>query len=173
MENKILTKDNVEETEKDKPVDSPKVTENQPEDKKVKIGKAKKKIFIFLIILAVIGIIYGAYWLLYGRNYVKTDDAYVNGNQNVITSQVGGTITQIYIEDTQFVEKGQLLAVIDDTDYKIALENATANLGKAVRAYSSLYSNAAQTEDDVKVKESQLKKQKLILLWIELHIMLD
>lgn len=158
MENKILTKDNVEETEKDKPVDSPKVTENQPEDKKVKIGKAKKKIFIFLIILAVIGIIYGAYWLLYGRNYVKTDDAYVNGNQNVITSQVGGTITQIYIEDTQFVEKGQLLAVIDDTDYKIALENATANLGKAVRAYSSLYSNAAQTEDDVKVKESQLKK---------------
>ncbi|MDY4004620.1 MAG: HlyD family secretion protein, partial [Fusobacterium varium] len=92
MENKILTKDNVEETEKDKPVDSPKVTENQSEDKKVKIGKAKKKIFIFLIILAVIGIIYGAYWLLYGRNYVKTDDAYVNGNQNVITSQVGGTI---------------------------------------------------------------------------------
>ena len=51
MENKILTKDNVEETEKDKPVDSPKVTENQSEDKKVKIGKAKKKIFIFLIIL--------------------------------------------------------------------------------------------------------------------------
>ena len=44
MENKILTKDNVEETEKDKPVDSPKVTENQSEDKKVKIGKAKKKI---------------------------------------------------------------------------------------------------------------------------------
>ena len=89
---------------------------------------------------------------------MKTDDAYVNGNQNVITSQVEGTITQIYIEDTQFVEKGQLLAVLDDTDYKIALENAAASLGKAVRAYSNLSSDVAQAEDNVKVKESQLKK---------------
>ena len=146
MENKTITKDNVEETE------------NHSESPKIKKEKAIKKISIFLIILIILGAIYGAYWFLYGRNYVKTDDAYVNGNQNVITSQVEGTITQIYIEDTQFVEKGQLLAVLDDTDYKIALENAAASLGKAVRAYSNLSSDEAQAEDNVKVKESQLKK---------------
>lgn len=157
MENNTQTNNN-EETEKSKSSDSSKVAENQNEDQKIKRKKAIKKISIFLIILAVLGIIYGAYWLLYGRNYVKTDDAYVNGNQNIITSQVGGTVTQIYIEDTQFVEKGQLLAVLDDIDYKIALENAAASLGKAVRAYSNLSSDAAQSEDNVKVKESQLKK---------------
>ena len=146
MENKTITKDNVEETE------------NHSESSKIKKEKAIKKISIFLIILIILGAISGAYWFLYGRNYVKTDDAYVNGNQNVITSQVEGTITQIYIEDTQFVEKGQLLAVLDDTDYKIALENAAASLGKAVRAYSNLSSDVAQAEDNVKVKESQLKK---------------
>lgn len=146
MENKTITKDNVEETE------------NHSESPKIKKEKAIKKISIFLIILIILGAIYGAYWFLYGRNYVKTDDAYVNGNQNVITSQVEGTITQIYIEDTQFVEKGQLLAVLDDTDYKIALENAAASLGKAVRAYSNLSSDVAQAEDNVKVKECQLKK---------------
>lgn len=157
MENNTQTNNN-EETEKSKSSDSSKVAENQNKDQKIKRKKAIKKISIFLIILAVLGIIYGAYWLLYGRNYVKTDDAYVNGNQNIITSQVGGTITQIYIEDTQFVEKGQLLAVLDDIDYKIALENAAASLGKAVRAYSNLSSDVAQSEDNVKVKESQLKK---------------
>lgn len=157
MENNTQTNNN-EETEKSKSSDSSKVAENQNEDQKIKRKKAIKKISIFLIILAVLGIIYGAYWLLYGRNYVKTDDAYVNGNQNIITSQVGGTVTQIYIEDTQFVEKGQLLAVLDDIDYKIALENAAASLGKAVRAYSNLSSDVAQSEDNVKVKESQLKK---------------
>lgn len=157
MENNTQTNNN-EETEKSKPSDSSKVAENQNEDQKIKRKKAIKKISIFLIVLAVLGIIYGAYWVLYGRNYVKTDDAYVNGNQNIITSQVGGTVTQIYIEDTQFVEKGQLLAVLDDIDYKIALENAAASLGKAVRAYSNLSSDVAQSEDNVKVKESQLKK---------------
>lgn len=157
MENNTQINNN-EETEKNKPSDSSKVVENQSEDPKIKREKAIKKISIFLIILAILGIIYGAYWLLYGRNYVKTDDAYVNGNQNIITSQVGGTVTQIYIEDTQLVEKGQLLAVLDDTDYKIALENAAASLGKAVRAYSNLSSDVAQSEDNVKVKESQLKK---------------
>lgn len=157
MENNTQTNSN-EEAEKSNSSDSSKVVENQNEDQKIKRKKAIKKISIFLIILAVLGIIYGAYWLLYGRNYVKTDDAYVNGNQNIITSQVGGTVTQIYIEDTQFVEKGQLLAVLDDIDYKIALENAAASLGKAVRAYSNLSSDVAQSEDNVKVKKSQLKK---------------
>lgn len=157
MENNTQTNGN-EETEKSNSSDSSKVVENQNEDQKIKRKKAIKKISIFLIILTVLGIIYGAYWLLYGRNYVKTDDAYVNGNQNIITSQVGGTVTQIYIEDTQFVEKGQLLAVLDDIDYKIALENAAASLGKAVRAYSNLSSDVAQSEDNVKVKKSQLKK---------------
>lgn len=157
MENNTQTNSN-EEAEKSNSSDSSKVVENQNEDQKIKRKKAIKKISIFLIILAVLGIIYGAYWLLHGRNYVKTDDAYVNGNQNIITSQVGGTVTQIYIEDTQFVEKGQLLAVLDDIDYKIALENAAASLGKAVRAYSNLSSDVAQSEDNVKVKKSQLKK---------------
>lgn len=157
MENNTQTNSN-EEAEKSNSSDSSKVVENQNEDQKIKRKKAIKKISIFLIILAVLGMIYGAYWLLYGKNYVKTDDAYVNGNQNIITSQVGGTVTQIYIEDTQFVEKGQLLAVLDDIDYKIALENAAASLGKAVRAYSNLSSDVAQSEDNVKVKKSQLKK---------------
>lgn len=85
MENNTQTNSN-EEAEKSNSSDSSKVVENQNEDQKIKRKKAIKKISIFLIILAVLGIIYGAYWLLYGRNYVKTDDAYVNGNQNSIFS---------------------------------------------------------------------------------------
>lgn len=158
MENKALTKENIEETEKNKNDNSSKVIENNFNDQNIKKEKAKKKIFLFLTVLMAIGIIYGIYWVLYGKNFVETDDAYVNGNQNIITSQVGGTVTEIFIEDTQFVEKGQLLAVLDDVDYKIALENAAASLGKAVRVYSNLSSDVGQSEDNVKVKENQLKK---------------
>ena len=65
MENNTQTNSN-EEAEKSNSSDSSKVVENQNEDQKIKRKKAIKKISIFLIILAVLGIIYGAYWLLYG-----------------------------------------------------------------------------------------------------------
>ena len=89
------------------------------------------------------------------------DSAYVNGSQNIITSQVSGTINKLMVEDTQYVNKGDLLATVDDIDYRLALENATASLGKAIRYYSSLNSQVAQLQKDVIAKENRLKKAKI------------
>ncbi len=121
---------------------------------------ALKKIITFIICLVVIGVLFILYWALYGRTIEDTDDAYVNGSQNIITSQVSGTINKLMIEDTQYVNKGDLLATIDDIDYKLALENATASLGKAIRYYSALNSQVTQLQKDVIAKENTLKKAK-------------
>ena len=140
-----------------------KKNENIDEKNQIKNSNKKialKKIFIFIIYLVVIGVIFILYWFLYGRTIEDTDDAYVNGSQNIITSQVSGTINKLMIEDTQYVNKGDLLATIDDIDYKLALENATASLGKAIRYYSSLNSQVAQLQKDVIAKENTLKKAK-------------
>ena len=140
-----------------------KKNENIDEKNQIKNSNKKialKKIFIFIICLVVIGIIFILYWFLYGRTIEDTDDAYVNGSQNIITSQVSGTINKLMIEDTQYVNKGDLLATVDDIDYRLALENATASLGKAIRYYSSLNSQVAQLQKDVIAKENRLKKAK-------------
>ncbi|WP_302163213.1 HlyD family secretion protein [uncultured Fusobacterium sp.] len=140
-----------------------KKNENIDEKNQIKNSNKKialKKIFIFIICLVVIGIIFIFYWFLYGRTIEDTDDAYVNGSQNIITSQVSGTINKLMIEDTQYVNKGDLLATVDDIDYRLALENATASLGKAIRYYSSLNSQVAQLQKDVIAKENALKKAK-------------
>ena len=131
-------------------------------DKKEQDNKQRKKAFgkmsLFILILILIGVGYGAYWVFYGKRYVKTENAYVNSSQNVVTAQTAGRIKIIAAENTQEVQKGQLIASIDDTDYKIALENAAADLGKSVRAYFNLTSNAGQIEDELISRESQLKK---------------
>ncbi len=131
-------------------------------DKKEQDNKQKKKALgkmsLFILILILIGVGYGAYWVFYGKRYVKTENAYVNSSQNVVTAQTAGRIKIIAAENTQEVQKGQLIASIDDTDYKIALENAAADLGKSVRAYFNLTSNAGQIEDELISRESQLKK---------------
>lgn len=140
-----------------------KKNENIDEKNQIKNSNKKialKKIFIFIICLVVIGIIFILYWFLYGRTIEDTDDAYVNGSQNIITSQVSGTINKLMVEDTQYVNKGDLLATVDDIDYRLALENATASLGKAIRYYSSLNSQVAQLQKDVIAKENTLKKAK-------------
>lgn len=140
-----------------------KKNENIDEKNQIKNSNKKialKKIFIFIIYLVAIGVIFILYWFLYGRTIEDTDDAYVNGSQNIITSQVSGTINKLMVEDTQYVNKGDLLATIDDIDYRLALENATASLGKAIRYYSSLNSQVAQLQKDVIAKENTLKKAK-------------
>lgn len=129
-------------------------------DKKEQDNKQRKKALgkMSLFILILIGVGYGAYWVFYGKRYVKTENAYVNSSQNVVTAQTAGRIKIIAAENTQEVQKGQLIASIDDIDYKIALENAAADLGKSVRAYFNLTSNAGQIEDELISRESQLKK---------------
>ena len=140
-----------------------KKTENTNENNETKNSNKKialKKILTFIICLVVIGVLFILYWALYGRTIEDTDDAYVNGSQNIITSQVSGTINKLMIEDTQYVNKGDLLATVDDIDYKLALENATASLGKAIRYYSALSSQVTQLQKDVIAKENTLKKAK-------------
>lgn len=126
-----------------------------------KISTAKRKIILFLTTLIVIGACYTFYWFSYGQFIIKTEDAYITGNQNIVTSQVNGIIKAIYVENTQYINKGDLLAVIDDTNYKIALENAKANLGKTVRAYANLSTNVQTAQDAVTVKKIQLDKVKI------------
>lgn len=120
--------------------------------------ESKKKIYLVLIVSLGIGIAYLFYWLLIGRNYESTDNAYVNSSQTIVTSQVEGNITNLNIEDTQIVKEGDLLLEIDDTDYKINLEKATANLSKVIRSYSSLIKDVETSKANLIARESDMKK---------------
>ncbi len=138
-----------------------KIIENDKEKSEKKQENKKKalvRISIFIVIIAIIGVIFGIKWFTTGRWIQETDDAYVNGFQNTVTSQVDGRITELYVKDTQTVKEGELLAVIDDTDYKINFEKAEANLAKAVKTYYSLNSSVNQYTDVIKSMRSSLQK---------------
>ena len=59
---------------------------------------------------------------------VWTDDAYVTAHYATIAPQISGTINTVPVEDNQPVRAGELLATIDDRDYRSALANAEAIL---------------------------------------------
>jgi membrane fusion protein (multidrug efflux system) len=58
----------------------------------------------------------------------STDDAQIDGYVNPISSRIAGYITNVYVDDNQYVKAGTLLAQIDPTDYQVALGSAQATL---------------------------------------------
>lgn len=79
----------------------------------------------------------------YLDSYESTDDAQVDGHIVPISSRVGGTLAHVYVQDTQFVKAGQLLAEIDPRDNQAALDNARANLAQAVAQVDSARADSA------------------------------
>jgi membrane fusion protein (multidrug efflux system) len=85
------------------------------------------------------------YWSEASR-YVSTDNAYVNANQVEITAQVIGPVAKVYVRDQQHVAAGAPLFDIDDSNYRIALDRARAQLEMARQAMSQEGAGIASAE---------------------------
>lgn len=121
--------------------------------------KSRKKYFIvFLgIVLPVfIGLFF--YWDLVLSRQVNTDDAYVTGNMNAVSSQVNGSVTTINYTDTEFVRKGDIVIGLDKTDSIIAFNQAKNNLANTVREMRKLYVLDSQYLANVNAAKIQAKQ---------------
>ena len=76
------------------------------------------------------------YWTV-GRYLVSTDDAYVKADTTTIAPRVSGYIREVVIGDNEHVKAGQLLARIDDRDFRVALDQAKADVAAAQAAVAS------------------------------------
>jgi membrane fusion protein (multidrug efflux system) len=83
------------------------------------------------------GSYYGwGYWSV-GRFHVSTDDAYVQADNTTIAPKVSGYLSQAPVGDNESVKAGQILARIDDRDYKVALDQAKADVAAAKASIAS------------------------------------
>lgn len=104
----------------------------------------------FTIGLLLVGLAFLLLWFFYFRLHKWTDNAYANGNMVNINVAVPGSVVAFFADDTDLVEEGQLLVLLDDTDYKVAYERELATLASVVLQVRQLYSteraNLAHTE---------------------------
>jgi len=109
-------------------------------------GKKRKILIRFAALLLIFAIIALIYWFFFIRNWVSTDDAYVNGYVVNITSEVSATTTAFYCDNSDFVKKGTLLVQLDKTDYELTFEEAKASLALAVRQVVNLEQNVFEAK---------------------------
>ena len=75
--------------------------------------------------------------------FESTDDAFVAGDVTPLSARVSGYITEMPVNDFQTIRKGDLIAVIDPSDYKAQLDLAQANLAAAEATLANLENQRA------------------------------
>jgi membrane fusion protein (multidrug efflux system) len=107
---------------------------------------------------------FGYGYLTTGRYLESTDDAYVKADSTIISPKVSGYIAQVLVGDNQPVKAGELLARIDDRDFRAALDSAHADVDAAEAAVRNLDAQIAlqqpvieQETADVAAAEANLQ----------------
>jgi membrane fusion protein (multidrug efflux system) len=77
--------------------------------------------------------------------YERTDDARIDGKIMPLSASINGYVQQVDVIEGQMVHAGDVLAVLDQKEYSIAVYQATANLAYAENTAASLYYSAAIT----------------------------
>ena len=121
----------------------------------------KKRKTLFTALAAALIVVGGSgctYWELVGSRYVSTDNAYTAVESALVTSAVTGTVADVRVDDTQVVKKGDILVVIDPTDAKLALAQAEADLGRAIRRVKGYVATDAGLGAQVTAREAEQQR---------------
>lgn len=120
--------------------------------------KRKKGLSIFIFLLIVIGIACALYWFFFLKNFEETEDAYVGGNQVMVSSQVAGNVAKINVDNMDKVHAGDVLVELDDTNAQLSFEQAKSNLANAVRQVEQLGFTVQQLQSAVRANEISLSQ---------------
>ena len=121
--------------------------------------------------LALGGAWYGHDWWAVGRFIESTDDAYVGGDITVIAPKVAGFVVDVAVTDNQRVRAGDLLARLDDRDYRAALAKAEGGVAAAEALLANLDANRrlqdtviAQARAEVAATDAEAARAQLDLV---------
>ncbi|MRX11259.1 HlyD family efflux transporter periplasmic adaptor subunit [Pseudoduganella sp. FT25W] len=100
----------------------------------------RKRLITRAVIAAIaIGAVgFGYHWWSTGRFVEDTDDAYIGGNVTVIAPKVAGYIARLEVSDNQLVHAGDVIARLDDRDYRAALAKAEGAVAAAQATLANL-----------------------------------
>jgi len=115
----------------------------------------RKTVLLSLLLLVLLAIAFFIWSTMTGNDH-RTNDAYVNADYTLVAPKVSGYIAEVKVQDNQQVKAGDVLATLDDRDYRVALESAEADLQVS---QAKLLSSQAQLEQ----QQSAIEQSKATL----------
>jgi membrane fusion protein (multidrug efflux system) len=122
-----------------------------------------------------------AYFYLSGGRYESTDDAYVEAARVAISADVAGRVSELDVRENQVVHTGEVLFRLDATPFRIAVDEASAELAATRLQIESLKANYRQrqaefasAQDTLAFQQRELdRQQKLLVSGIASQLQVD
>src|SRR4051812_23626367 len=99
---------------------------------------------------------FGTHYWTTGRFQISTDDAYVAADSTAVAPKVSGYIKDVRVTDNQQVKAGDVLAVIDDSDFNTALIRSRADVLAAQADVENLKAQIEQQQDAIAAARSTI-----------------
>ena len=106
------------------------------------------------------------YWDYAGR-FQSTDDAFIAARQSALAPKVSGYITAVPVTDNEHVAAGDVIARIDDRDYRIALEQAEAQVAAAQASIENIDAQLEVQRAQINANEAQVEQAQAALVFAE------
>lgn len=137
-------------------------------------AKLQRRLFIFVVLLLLVAGAFFAHWFFTGRFYEHTENAYVQGEITRISSQLAARIERVHVQDNQHVKPDDLLVTLEPGDFRLALDQARANLAireaELAQAHSRLEQQTsliAASQASVSAAQATLERSQVDLSRVE------
>jgi len=135
-------------------------------------GKQHRNILLRRPVAAAIGamllvpVLGGGYlYLDYAEHFESTDDAFIAARQTALASRVSGYITAVPVDDNEHVTTGAVIARIDDRDYRMALEQAEAQVAAAQASIETIDAQQNVQQAQIGANEAQVDQAQATLVF--------
>jgi len=101
------------------------------------------------------------------RHFESTDDSFIAARQSALAPKVSGYITAVPVTDNQHIATGDVVARIDDRDYRIALEQAEAQVAAAQASIQNIDAQLQVQQAQIAANDAQLQQQQAALVFAQ------
>jgi len=120
-----------------------------------------KKIFLMSIIIIIAAItVYG--YVLNSQKYETTDNSYIETLPVKVSPKVSGQVVAIYVKDNQKIKKGDLVAKIDPSDYKLKLAQVSAQYDSTLLKQKSARSTLNAANSQIELAKKNLERYSVL-----------
>src|SRR6202040_1022705 len=107
----------------------------------------------------------GYLYLDYARHFESTDDAFIAARQSSLAPKVSGYITAVPVTDNQHVKAGDVIARIDDRDYRTALEQTEAQVAAAQASIENIDAQLQVQQAQIIANQAQVDEAQATLVF--------
>jgi membrane fusion protein (multidrug efflux system) len=116
---------------------------------------------IMVVVLLAAGLAWGVRYASHMLTHAETDDAYITGYVHQVTPHVGGTVSEVLVDENQKIKTGDVLFKLDPRDNEAKVRQAEAQLAQSNALIEFTNAEIANTQAKIDQAQAQFTKARL------------